>query len=65
VWVQEVLKDVGAVRRWVLFIEPVDSWVGRFVRPGLVNVGNIGVQDPEDGFGGVSVGRRLLGWLAG
>jgi hypothetical protein len=62
VQVRKVLEDVGSVRGWVLVVESADRQHGR-LRP--VSLGNVWVRNPKDWFGGVSVRRRLLGWLAG
>jgi hypothetical protein len=60
--VRKVLEDVGSVRRGVLVVESVDGWRGR-LRP--IRLCNVLVRYPKDGFRGVLVGGRLLGWLAG
>jgi hypothetical protein len=60
--VRKVLEDVGSVRRGVLVVESVDGRRGRLRPIGLCNVW---VWYPKDGFRGVLVGGRLLGWLAG
>jgi hypothetical protein len=60
--VREVLEDVRSVRRGVLVVKSVDGRRGR-LRP--VRLGNVWVWNPEDRFGGVSVRRRVLGWLTG
>jgi hypothetical protein len=60
--VRKVLEDVGSVRRGVLVVESADGQHDR-LRP--VGLGNVWVWDSKDGFGGVSVCCRLLGWLAG
>jgi hypothetical protein len=60
--VRKVLEDVGSVRRGVLVIESVDGRRGR-LRP--IRLRNVWVWYPKDGFRGVPVCGRLLGWLAG
>ena len=63
--VREVLEDIWFVGRGIVVVKPIDSWVDRFVWPGLVDWVNVRIGDVDSWFRSVSGGGGLCGGLAG